>query len=138
MKLRELLPILAVFSVLFATPAWAQEHAHSASEMTYNINFWFGLLEFPFLFLCVFFAFKTASALKGGVFGKGMNLMAWGFLVMAVGHLHMQVDHFFSFNLFNTLLGNIGGSLAWFIALVVTWTLSGLGFYNIYKASKGT
>ena len=35
------------------------------------------------------------------------------------------------------LFGQQGGKLVWFIALVLTWTLSGLGFRNIYKASQG-
>jgi hypothetical protein len=63
--------------------------------------------------------------------------MAWGFLVMAVGHLHMQVDHFYHFNLFSLLFGSTGGSLAWFLALVVTWLLSAAGFYSMYRAGKG-
>jgi hypothetical protein len=103
-----------------------------------DITLWFGLMELPFLFLCVYFAFKTAIALKGGIFGRGMKLMAWGFLVMAIGHMHMQLDHLFGINIFNSLLGYVGGNLAWFIALVVTWSLSGLGFYSIYKASSGS
>jgi hypothetical protein len=102
-----------------------------------TLSYWSGVMELPFLFISIFFAFSTASALKGGKFGKGMNLLAWGFLVMAVGHLHMQAEHFYGFNLFKYLLGEIGGSIAWFIALVVTWGFSGLGFYSIYKASKG-
>jgi hypothetical protein len=75
--------------------------------------------------------------MKGGKFGKGMTFMAWGFLVMAVGHLHMQIEHYYGINIFKTLFGSISGSIAWFVALVVTWGLSGLGFYSIYKASKG-
>ena len=101
-----------------------------------SFSYWFGVMEFPFLFISVFFAFSTSRALRGGRFGKGMNLLAWGFLVMAIGHLHMQVDHFYNFNLFNALLGRLYGSIAWFFALVLTWGLSGLGFYSIYKASK--
>ena len=100
------------------------------------LEYWFGVFELPFLFLCVYFALKTAAALKGGMFGKGMQLMAYGFVVMAVGHLHMQIAHFFGFNIFNEILGYTLGQIVWFIALVVTWTLSGLGFYNIYKASR--
>jgi len=106
--------------------------AHSA-----NMSYWFGVMELPFLFISVFFAFLTAYALKGGKFGKGMTYMAWGFLVMAIGHLHMQIEHYYGFNLFKSLLGQISGSIAWFAALIVTWGLSGLGFYSIYKASKG-
>jgi hypothetical protein len=63
--------------------------------------------------------------------------MAWGFLVMAFGHLHMQIEHYYGINIFKSLLGSISGSIAWFVALAVTWGLSGLGFYSIYKASKG-
>jgi hypothetical protein len=103
----------------------------------YNFSYWFGVMEFPFLFISVFFAFATSRTLKGGRFGKGMNLLAWGFLVMAIGHLHMQLEHFYGVNLFNTLLGPLYGSIAWFLALVITWGFSGLGFYFIYKASKG-
>lgn len=108
-------------------------HAHGPT----GLGFWFGVMELPFLFICVIFAFMTAGALKGGKFGKGMKLMAWGFVVMAVGHLHMQVDHFFHFNLFSLLFGEIGGAAAWFFALVVTWLLSAAGFYSMFKAGKG-
>jgi hypothetical protein len=98
---------------------------------------WFGALELPFLFLALIFSFITANALKGGIFGRGMLFVAWGFLVMAIGHLHMQIEHFFHINLFGKIFGEIFGTLLWFIALIITWTLSGLGFYNIFKASKG-
>jgi hypothetical protein len=98
---------------------------------------WFSLLELPFLCACVVFAFLSARVLRGGVFGKGMTLMAWGFLAMGVGHLHMQLEIHFDFNLFDTMLGDPGGKLAWFVALMATWGLSGLGFHNIYRASRG-
>ena len=102
-----------------------------------NMSYWFGVMELPFLFIAVFFAFLTAYALRGGRFGKGMTYMAWGFLVMAVGHLHMQIEHYYGINIFKTVLGQLSGSIAWFIALIVTWGLSGMGFYSIYKASRG-
>jgi hypothetical protein len=124
--------------LIAGTSAMAQSHGMDNSHGTgYNISEVFGLLEFPFLLLCIYFAFKTASSMKGGIFGKGMILLAWGFLVMAIGHLHMQVDHYFGVNIFNNALGESLGSVVWFIALFVTWTLSGLGFYKIYRASKG-
>lgn len=104
---------------------------------TNNISYWSGFMELPFLFISVFFAFATAHALRGGKFGKGMNLIAWGFVVMAIGHLHMQLEHIYGFNLFKTLLGEVWGTVAWFIALIITWGFSGLGFYSILKASKG-
>jgi hypothetical protein len=114
-----------------------QVNNSAAATHASNMSYWFGVMELPFLFIAVLFAFLTAHALKGGKFGKGMTFMAWGFLVMAVGHLHMQIEHYYGVNIFKTLLGSLSGSVAWFVALVVTWGLSGLGFYSIYKASKG-
>jgi hypothetical protein len=144
-KLRPLLILLITFGVIYSLPVFSQvkcdllqansviAEPHPSSTAAY----WFGVMELPFLFISVFFAFLTAYALRGGKFGKGMTFMAWGFLVMAVGHLHMQIEHYYGFNLFKTMLGQFSGSIAWFIALIVTWGLSGLGFWSIYKASKG-
>jgi len=125
---------------LFATILLLQSHPEHISEATVggmSLEKWFGLLELPFLIVCVFFAFKTAAALKGGVWGKGMTYLAWGFLVMAVGHLSMQLVHHYQIDIFKELLGQVGGTIAWFTALIVTWGLSALGFYSIYKISKG-
>lgn len=109
----------------------------SLAVQSFKLSHWSGLMELPFLLISIGFAFATAHALKGGKFGKGMNLIAWGFLVMAVGHLHMQVEHFYGFNLFKYIFGELGGTLAWFVALLITWGFSGMGFYSILKASKG-
>ncbi|MAZ27231.1 MAG: hypothetical protein CL868_09170 [Cytophagaceae bacterium] len=119
MKLLLLLPLL-------------QEHPGSnmaAAEI-------FGILELPFLLMAVIFSFLTAIRLKGGKFGLGMSLLAWGFIVMAIGHLHMQIEHLYNLNIFGYLLGESLGRYAWFVALFATWGLSALGFYKIYKASK--
>ena len=117
---------------LLGAGAFAQDHTAAPS----TLEVWFGVLELPFLFLCMYFALRTAKALKGGIFGKGMALMAWGFLVMAIGHMHMQIDHFFGINVFDTLLGPTLGQITWIVALMITWTLSGLGFYYIFKAAR--
>lgn len=98
----------------------------------------FGFLEVPFLLMCIYFAFQTASALRGGVFGRGMMLLAWGFLVMAIGHAHMQIEHFIGHNLINDLFGPSIGPIVWIVALLVTWGLSGVGFYKIYRVSRRT
>ena len=111
---------------------WAQQHTdHFSSEVEI-----FGLLELPFLLIAIVFSFLTARNLKGGKFGAGMKLLAWGFLIMAVGHLHMQIDHLFEYNLFNELMGSNIGRYAWYLALILTWGLSAFGFYKIFKASK--
>jgi hypothetical protein len=145
-KFRPLLLLLLSVGIIAATSssAYCQSQCNllqinnaAATAHAYNAGYWFGVMELPFLFISVFFAFLTAYALRGGKFGKGMKFMAWGFLVMAVGHLHMQIEHYYGFNLFKTILGQLSGSIAWFIALILTWGLSGLGFYSIYKASKG-
>jgi hypothetical protein len=145
MKKHLLLSFLFIGAGIVASlPAFSQAQcnllqASNAAAVTHSSSmaYWFGFMELPFLFIAVFFAFLTAYAMKGGKFGRGMRFMAWGFLVMAVGHLHMQIEHYYGFNLFKSLLGQISGSIAWFIALVVTWGLSGMGFYSIYKAGKG-
>lgn len=142
-KFRPLLIFLVILGAL-STPVFSQVkcnllQASNAAAGTHAnaTGYWFGIMELPFLFISVFFAFMTAYALRGGKFGKGMTFMAWGFLVMAIGHLHMQIEHYYGFNLFKSLLGSFSGSIAWFLALIITWGLSGLGFYSIYKASKG-
>ncbi|HEU0064449.1 MAG TPA: hypothetical protein VFQ58_05435 [Flavisolibacter sp.] len=145
MKKSILWPYLLLIFILFLSfPVLAQvncsliqvNNASVASE-SQKIGYWSGLMELPFLIISVFFAFATARALKGGRFGKGMNLIAWGFVVMAIGHLHMQIEHFYGYNIFKSLLGETMGTLTWFIALIVTWGFSGLGFYSILKASRG-
>jgi hypothetical protein len=97
----------------------------------------FGLLELPFLLIAVFFAFRVAGKLKGGSFGIGMQFLAWGFLVMAIGHLTMQIDRFQHGNLLATLFGAVLGNIFWIIALAITWGLSAYGFYRIYRAASG-
>ncbi|MEQ8580239.1 MAG: hypothetical protein RIC30_04230 [Marinoscillum sp.] len=130
MKINKLLiATLALFALNI--PAYSMDQMESGS-----FNMTLGLLELPFLMMAVVFSFLNARNLKGGKFGTGMIYLAWGFLVMAVGHLHMQVDYHFGFNLFNSVLGENGGLVAWFIALMLTWGLSGWGFYQIWKVSK--
>ena len=72
---------------------------------------WFGFLELPFLFTAVFFAFRTARALRGGALARGMNLMAWGFLVMGIGHLHMEVDRTLHYNVLANVFGSWAGAI---------------------------
>jgi len=136
-----LLIFLFAYSITTMAQAGIESHSHQIGATTDifkdNTSFLFGMMELPFLLIAVVFAFLTANALKGGKFGKGMYLVAWGFVVMAVGHLHMQVEHLYGFNLFKSLLGDTAGTIAWYIALIITWGLSSLGFYSIYKTSKG-
>jgi hypothetical protein len=143
MRKNLLLPsILGLVLVVFSLSSFAQSNctvleSHPSVRESTNLSLLSGFMELPFLLISVFFAFATAQALKGGKFGKGMNMIAWGFVVMAVGHLHMQVEHIYGYNLFKHLLGEVGGTVAWFVALMITWGFSGLGFYSILKASKG-
>ena len=110
--------------------------AQTPRDAALDANRWFGLLELPFLFIAVYFAFRTSQALRGGVFGRGMALIAWGLFVMGVGHLHMQIELNFGLDLFGTLFGTTGGLVAWVVALIATWSLSMLGFRNIYNSSR--
>jgi len=97
----------------------------------------FGLLELPFLAIAVYFAFVVATKLHGGAFGRGMQFLAWGFLVMAVGHLHMQIERSTGINLFDSALGPHIGDAVWILALMITWALSAYGFLLIDRAAKG-
>ena len=135
-------PFLGIIS-FFSISTYAHSHivllqaSHAAmADHSMDNGDWTGIIELPFLLLSVFFAFATAAKLKDGRFGKGMKLLAWGFLVMAVGHLHMQVQQFTGINVFGKLLGKNLGSLAWSLALLMTWGLSALGLYYIYNSSK--
>lgn len=131
--------LLALAAVVLATPAlYAQDHmgAHAMGTGTVaSLQRWFSIFEVPGLLMAVVLAFLTANALKGGRFGSGMAFIAWGLLVMAVGHLHMQLEHQFGMDLFTRLLGASGGALAWVVALLVTWVLTGIGFFKLYRAS---
>ena len=113
-------------------PLFASAQDHSGMQLSSL----FGILELPFLLVCVYFSFMVARSLKGGAFGRGMQFLAWGFVIMAVGHLHMQAKHFFGFDLFTEILGYQGGTVLWFVALIATWSLSAYGFREIYRASK--
>ncbi|MFC5044610.1 hypothetical protein ACFSTE_15680 [Aquimarina hainanensis] len=135
MKKNYLLPVL-LLSLLNSIPIIAQDSGSLHEKGTLGAEQIFGLLELPFLAIALIFSFLTATRLKGGKLGAGMALLAWGFVVMALGHLHMQIAHIFGYNLFKTLLGDTLGNYVWFIALIITWGLSALGFYKIYKASK--
>lgn len=133
-------PILSILFLgiisFFSISIYAQGMHPAMADHSMEGGNWTGIIELPFLLLSVFFAFATAAKMRDGKFGKGMRLMAWGFLVMAVGHLHMQVQQFTGINAFETLLGKTMGSLVWSLALLVTWGLSALGLYHIYSASK--
>lgn len=96
----------------------------------------FGLLELPFLAAAVFLAFLVAIKLRGGAFGRGMQYLAWGFVVMAIGHVHMQIEYYTGVNLLDSVLGVRVGNAIWILALVVTWGLSAYGFLQVYWAAK--
>jgi len=127
---------LLVSGLLFISQIVLGQEANSHHTNTLGAEQIFGLLEMPFLAIALVFSFLTATQLKGGKFGSGMTLLAWGFVVMALGHLHMQIAHIFGYNIFKNLFGDTIGNYVWFVALIVTWGLSALGFYKIYKASK--
>jgi hypothetical protein len=134
MSLRKIVRMAALgMAVLPATllPAAAQDmHAMTHSSFT------LGLLEIPFLAVAIGYSLRTAGALKGGVFGRGMMLMAGGLVVMALGHVIMMLEMYFGINVLTLLFGSVLGSVLWVVALVLSWGLMGVGFHSIYSASK--
>lgn len=65
-----------------------------------------------------------------------MNYLVWGFLVMVVGYIVMQIQYIFNYDVFCDILGNFMGNIVWFIVLIIIWGLFVIGFYRIYKVSK--
>lgn len=128
--------LLPALLLLYSFSASAQAHPQMNEPGSFSEAEIFGLLEFPFLIVAIIFSFLTSSLLRGGKFGSGMNLLAWGFLVMAVGHLHMQIEHLTGYNIFQNVFGESVGRYLWYSALIITWGLSAFGFFKIYKASK--
>ena len=126
--------MIGLLSVLiFAAVALATD-THEAMEMSSSSVFYAGL-ELPFILLAVFFCARTAQALRGGVFGSGMLFVSIGMIIMAVGHLHMQIEMLYHVNLFEFILGNSAGKIAWVAALLASWGFSGFGFFKIFAAS---
>ena len=133
--------VLMALSFLFIqislfSQGYSDQHDMSAAKEGFDIVTWFGILELPFLLVCIFYSFKVAGALKGGKFGEGMGYLAWGFLVMAIGHLAMQVNHIWGYDIFRDTFGYLIGNILWFIALIITWGLSAIGFYKIYQVAR--
>lgn len=128
--------LLVTLVLLLALTAQAQDNAPMQHGGHFDITFWFAILEIPFLLICIYYSFKTAQILKGGILGIGMTFLAWGFLVMGIGHVIMQLKHFFNYDLLQVLFGYNGGAIAWFIALSTTWGLSAFGFYKMYSVGK--
>ena len=95
-----------------------------------------GVFEIPFLVLAIVYALRTAGALRGGIFGRGMGLIALGLIVMAIGHILMMIDMTFGTNLLSQIFGVTLGAVMWVVALIASWVLVGTGFHSIYKASR--
>ena len=76
---RPFLLLLITIGLGSITPAFSQAQcnllqANNAVNAAHNssASYWFGVLELPFLFISVVFAFLTAYALRGGRFGIGV------------------------------------------------------------------
>lgn len=110
--------------------------AHDNLQATMHASYTLGLLEIPFLAVAIGYSLRTASALKGGVFGRGMTLMAGGLVVMAIGHIIMMLEMYFGINVLDLVFGSVLGGILWVAALVLSWGLMGVGFHSIYAASK--
>jgi hypothetical protein len=128
--------IMGFFSIAASTHFSLLQAMPGMMHPTNNDAQWFGIIELPFLLVSVFFAFATAHKFRNTRLGKGMRYLAWSFVVMAVGHLHMQVEQFTGINIFKSLLGPNAGLITWSIALLATWGLSAAGLYSIYNVGR--
>lgn len=136
MSPRRLLFVVPLASLLLPLPAFAQQSGMAHGMAHANATLILGSIEIPFLMVAVFYSLRTANALRGGVFGRGMGLMAGGLFIMAIGHMLMLADTAFGVDFLNYILGGIVGSAVWVLALVASWGLTGIGFHSIYRASR--
>lgn len=120
---------------MMATPAFAQTHSTGAHP-TLDSHLVLGMLEIPFLALALFYSLRTASAMRGGIFGRGMALMAGGLLLMGVGHVLMLADTALGVDVLTSVFGGTLSAVLWVAALVASWALTGTGFHSIYKATR--
>lgn len=120
---------------LFSLSTYSQENAIHHFSNTDEAKV-FGMIEFSLLLIATALSFMTARILRGGKVGNGMIFLAIGFSIMALGHLHIQIEHIFGYNLPKELMGITAGNYAWYLAMLLTWLFSAVGFYKIYKASR--
>jgi hypothetical protein len=135
--IRRLVFSLVLACAFLAAPAaFAQQHDMGMDHHGLDFPVLLSLLELPFLAIALLYSWRTASAMQGGIFGRGMGFIAAGLLVMAIGHLLMFVHTAFGTDLLYALFGSSLGSVLWVIALITSWALTGTGFHSIYKASR--
>ncbi len=103
---------------------------------------WFQLIEIPTIFLTVIFAVVAAISLRSTEqiidkkkMSRGMFALAIGYIIMGIGHLVLQANRLMNINVFNSLFGDTGGVIAWYTALILTWSSSSSGFYWIIHSS---
>jgi hypothetical protein len=123
-------------ALLAAPAALAQQHDMGMAHPGFDLPIILGLLEIPFLAVALLYSWRTASALHGGIFGRGMGMIAAGMLVMGVGHLLMLAHAALGIDVLSAVFGGTLGSIFWVIALLASWGLTGTGFHSIYKASR--
>ncbi len=97
---------------------------------------WFGMVEMLFLLVCIYFAFKTAHSLKGGVFESGMIHIAWGFVILAFGHGISQLAYIFEVDVLELILRQQQGKITELLIFVFAWGVLILGFMKIYQATR--
>ena len=99
---------------------------------------WVSVLEVPIFLTSVVMAFLTARALRGGIFGIGMLFLAVSFLIMAAGHASMFVERIADVDPFHVIFGRTLAPYAWALVLILTWAVSAIALYRIYRAAKGS
>lgn len=97
---------------------------------------WFGFVEIVFLVVCIYYSFKTARKLKGGVFGSGMIHIAWGFVILGIGHVISQLAYIFEVDLLALILKQQQGKITEILIFVFAWGVITLGFMKIYQMTK--
>ena len=112
----------------FRSPKLAAADAASFSQ----VDVWVELAQCAVMLLVTMVAFRTAASLKGGFFGPGMGLFAWGIAILALAQAAELALRRFGVPLPPAVL-EISQLVLW----ITSWALFGGGFHQISRASRG-
>lgn len=93
---------------------------------------WLGVLELPFLLVCLVYAWLSTRAMQDGILGRGLRYLLWGLILLTLLHICTQ------------FLGIIGWQSAEWpfyagfrsLLYIGVWGCFAFGFYHLYQVSK--
>ena len=121
--------------IIFPQLVYSQQAA-LVSWQDWGISTWLGFIEFPFLFASIFYSFKTADAFRGSKLGDGAHLLAYGFIIMTLSQVNLQLRTFFELDMLAWIFSPNVSGIVWFLGLIAMWALFAMGVFRIYQSHK--